>query len=67
MTAFYWDFTQACGTCGETVEYVAGVRQPHPCPEGPALTIEGCSSSVSLADRVAQALDDYEQLNAGRQ
>lgn len=62
--AFYWNFTETCLTCGETVQYDAGKREPHPCPENPALVIEGCNANAPLVERVEQALADYDLLTA---
>lgn len=50
--------TEKCRTCGGTVQYSAGQREPHPRPENPALVTEGCNAATPL--RVEQALaDDY--------
>lgn len=60
----YLSFSEECHVCGKTVQYRSGVRDPHPCPENPGLVIEGCGGTRSLAERVEQALDDYEALAA---
>lgn len=56
-----FNFTQQCSTCGETVQYEAGKRLPHPCPEDAALVISAplCDMGAGeLQDRITQALDD---------
>lgn len=63
MTEIHWNFTEKCLTCGATVRYTAGQREPHPCPENPALVIEGCNAGMDLAERVDLALADYEALS----
>lgn len=59
----YLTFTTGCHACGETVQYIDGKRQPHPCPEPPALVIEGCGGGGTLVERVERALDDMRALS----
>ena len=61
--AYYWNFTRKCHTCEKPVQYSDGRREFHPCPEDPALVIEGCNADTPLAERVEQALADHELLN----
>lgn len=63
--AVHLNFTATCRTCGGTVQYANGFREPHPCPENPAVTIEGCNATTGLVERVEGALDDYELLTEG--
>ena len=62
-----WTFTYTCQHCHQTIQVTDGVedKSQHPdCPEPPAVVIEGCGGTDSLAERVERALDDYDLLTA---